>query len=116
MPDTLDAKYLFSRARHGHYASVLEALQKGFPVDTRDAKGNTLLLVASQNGQKRISKLCLRQGADINAQNSISGNTALHYSFLYNHLSLFDYLLGKGADDNILNKVKETCYDLKSNN
>ena len=109
-----DVKYIFSRVRHGHYDDISSALQKGFSADTRDNQGNTILLVASQNGYKRIAKLCLRYGADINAQNSISGNTALHFSFLYNHLGLFDYLLGKGANDNILNKMEETCYDLEA--
>ncbi len=109
-----DVKYIFSRVRHGHYDDILNALQKGFSVDTRDNQGNTILLVASQNGYRRIAKLCLRYGADINAQNTISGNTALHFSFLYNHLSLFDYLLGKGANDNVLNKMEETCYDLEA--
>ncbi len=33
----------------------------------RDERGNTLLLSAAQNGLKRIAKLLLRKGADINA-------------------------------------------------
>ena len=33
----------------------------------RDERGNTLLLVAAQNGLKRIAKMLLRKGADINA-------------------------------------------------
>jgi len=114
--ENFDVKYLFSRARHGHYDDISTALKNGFEIDTKDGQGNTLMLVAAQNGHKRITKLCLRHGADINIQNSISGNTALHFSFLYNHLSLFDYLLGKGADDNVLNEMDETCYDLETNN
>jgi ankyrin repeat protein len=38
-------------------------------IDAMDATGNTLLSVACQNNNKRISKLCLRRGADINTQN-----------------------------------------------
>ena len=40
-----DVKYIFSRVRHGHYDDILNALQKGFSVDTRDNQGNTILLV-----------------------------------------------------------------------
>lgn len=39
------------------------------PVDYTDAAGNTLLQIACQNGNKRIAKLCLRRGANINHQN-----------------------------------------------
>lgn len=39
------------------------------PVDAKDAAGNTLLLVAAQNNSKRVLKLCLRRGANINYQN-----------------------------------------------
>ena len=39
------------------------------PIDAKDAPGNTLLSIACQNNNKRIAKLCLRRGADINTQN-----------------------------------------------
>lgn len=38
-------------------------------IDARDAMGNTLLSIACQNNNKRIAKLCMRRGADINTQN-----------------------------------------------
>lgn len=44
-------------------------LKKGIAVDTLDSHGNTFFLVAAQNGNKRISKLALRQGANIDHQN-----------------------------------------------
>ena len=80
---------------------MLSALKNGLPVDSRDTHDNTLLLIACQNGKKRIVKLCLRYGADLNAKNR-AGNTALHFCFMYEHLELFDYLLGKGAGDEAL--------------
>ena len=48
----------------------------------RDSKGNTLLLIAAQNGLRRMCKLILREGGDIDATNS-NGNTALHFAFMY---------------------------------
>jgi alpha-tubulin suppressor-like RCC1 family protein len=106
-----DPATVFSRARHGRYADVLSALKNGLPVDSRDTHDNTLLLIACQNGKKRIVKLCLRYGADLNAKNR-AGNTALHFCFMYEHLELFDYLLGKGAGDEALNEDGQTCYDV----
>jgi ankyrin repeat protein len=35
----------------------------------QDEHGNTVLHIGCQNGHKRIVKMCLRLGADINFQN-----------------------------------------------
>ncbi len=50
---------------------LLLALPSAGTIDVnadRDDRGNSLLLCASQNGLKRIVKLLLRKGADINAR------------------------------------------------
>ncbi|KAG5189103.1 hypothetical protein JKP88DRAFT_243361 [Tribonema minus] len=70
----------------------------------------TLLHVAAQNGNKRIAKLCLRRGANINVQN-FNGQTPLHYAFGYGFESLGQYLISKGARDDVLNKDGLTCYE-----
>jgi ankyrin repeat protein len=75
-----------------------------------DKFGNTLLHIACQNGNKSISKLLLRNGASINAQNS-NGQTPLHYSFAFGFKGLGEYLITKGADDSVLNKDGYTCYE-----
>lgn len=109
---SFDSSYaiVFSRARHGRIDEVQEALTNGMPVDARDPHGNTLLLIGCQNGQKKIVKLCLRLNANINAKNR-SGNTALHFCFMYAYYNLGDYLISKGADDTLLNSDHQTCYD-----
>lgn len=40
------------------------------PIDYQNDLGLTLLHVAAQNGNKRIAKLCLRKGADVNKRNN----------------------------------------------
>lgn len=40
-------------------------LDEGVPVNSKDENGNTMLTVAAQNGLKRISKLLLRRGANM---------------------------------------------------
>lgn len=61
---------------------------RGIPADVRDAHGNTILLVACQNGLKRVLKTALRRGADVNATNA-RGNTALHYCFAFGEQNMF---------------------------
>jgi hypothetical protein len=83
---------------------------EGLSIETRDNHGNTLFILACQQGSKRLAKFLLRRGADINAQNN-GGNTALHYSHEYHHTILADYLLRKGADDSIRNSNNLTVYE-----
>ena len=93
---------LFSLARHGKADDVNRILLKGVPVDSRDGNGNTILSVGCQNKSKRIVKLALRYGADMNATNS-RGNTALHFCYKYGNETLAEYLISKGADQSIQN-------------
>jgi len=60
---------VFSAARHNRVDSVAYMLDQGVGVNARDEQGNTVLLIACQNGLKRMAKLALRRGANINAQN-----------------------------------------------
>ena len=101
---------VFSRARHGRIEEVRTALENGMPVNARDPHGNTLVMVACQNGQKRIVKLALRYNAELNLRNR-SGNTALHFCFMYAYYNLGEYLISKGADDQILNLSHQNCYE-----
>jgi len=82
---------------------LLDAKDRTFDINARDKYGNTLLLMASQQGDsKRMCKILLRRGADISAQNHM-GNTVLHYLMKYNHANLTQYMIRKGADDSLLN-------------
>lgn len=91
-------KDVFSLARHNRVADLTALLDRGVPVDIADAHGNTILIVACQNGLKRVAKLALRRGCDIDARNS-RGNTALHFCYAYGYgEGLGAYLVSKGAD------------------
>lgn len=108
-----DLETLTSMCRHGKYeeiATMLEHPDWTLPIDEKDSTGNTLLSIACQNNMKRIVKLCLRKGADINTQN-INGQTVLHYCHAYGFKDLAKYLMSKDADDTIVNSANLTCYE-----
>ena len=65
----------FARARR--YIDMLNG--PAFHINKGDDKGNTLLLVAAQNGRQKLAQVLIRKGANPNHQNA-SGNTAMHYS------------------------------------
>lgn len=75
-----DIEEVFSYARHGRIDDIESVLARGMPINIRDEWGSTLLIIACQNGNKRVAKLVLRRGADINARNH-KGNTPLHYCY-----------------------------------
>lgn len=94
---------LFRCCRHGHHTEVERLLSLGLGVDTLDKFGNTPLIVAAQNGNKRICKLLLRAGALLNTQNA-TGNSCLHYCYAFGYRELAAYLISKGANPNLINK------------
>ncbi|KAI9992655.1 hypothetical protein PInf_014519 [Phytophthora infestans] len=104
---------LFSLCRHGKYDEVellLNSPDWSLGIDAKDSTGNTLLSVACQNNNKRIAKLCLRRGADLNTQN-LNGQSLLHYCHEYGFHDLMEYLMDKGARDDLLNADGLTCYE-----
>jgi ankyrin repeat protein len=102
---------VFSQARNGRIKRVEESLNLAFPIDAEDEKGNTLLLIACQNRNKRLVEMLLLRGASINHQNAM-GNTALHYAIAFDTEGVLgEYLIERGADDSIENINGLTPYD-----
>ena len=97
-------------AKTGNMQGLEEVLDQDCFVDCTDDHGNTLLMLAAQQGTKKMVKMILRRGANLHAQND-SGNTILHYCHEYGHQDLADYFMSKGADDSVLNIEGLTCYE-----
>jgi hypothetical protein len=108
-----DYKKAASLARHSKLSEVEQLLNQpdwNVPIDYQDEHGNALLHVCGQNGNKRLIKLCLRRGANLDIQN-LNGNTPLHFLFAYKHDDVGQYLIKKGADNSIKNRDGLTCYE-----
>jgi len=70
--------------------------------DIKDKDGNTCLHIACTTGNKKIVKTCLRNHANVNAQNNTK-STPLHILYHYGSTDLAKYLIKKGAKDSIKN-------------
>jgi hypothetical protein len=104
---------IFSAVRNGRVSEAQDILVHNvadFDVNTRDSFGNTVLIVAAQNNRKRVTKMCVRAGVPLDAQNK-QGNTALHYCYGYGYFELGEYLINKGADECVTNAAGETAYE-----
>ena len=97
-------------SKAGNIQGCEDALDQDAFIDCTDDNGNTPLLLAAQQGNKKLIKALMRRGGNIHHQND-SGCTVLHYCHEYNHYELADYLLSKGADDSLLNAEGLTCYE-----
>ncbi len=99
-PQNVDSQYL---AEFGtQYVTDYE--RQRFHLNKVDEFGNTLLLIAGQNGNMKIAKLLFSKGSNPNHQNK-QGQTALHYAMEYNYFDLGTWLAdsqnGAGADDTL---------------
>jgi hypothetical protein len=76
-------------------------------------KLDNLLKKASKHGELELVKYCLREGADIHAENDV----ALKFASMKGHLQVVKYLVSKGADGTkIFNIFGETAIYLASRN
>ena len=100
---------LFSRVRHNRGKEAESLLDNGcVHVECRDNKGATPLMIACQNGHKRMVKMLLKRYANPNAQNN-AGQTALHFCFKFGHNELGEYLISKGGDTSITDGQGNSC-------
>ncbi|WP_017571647.1 ankyrin repeat domain-containing protein [Nocardiopsis halotolerans] len=56
-------------AREGRTEELLEFLDHGLPVDTRDTQGNTLVMLAAYHGQETTVRALIDRGADVDLRN-----------------------------------------------
>lgn len=75
---------IFSKARHNHGPVVLEAIRKGFDVNSIDSNGNTLMHICAQNNHRKLAVSILQNfpSCTVGLAN-FKGLTPLDYSQKY---------------------------------
>ena len=84
-------------ARSGDAIGLGGLLNDGLAVDARDAKGNTLLMLASYHGRAEVVKLLLKSGATVDLRND-KGQTPLGGVAFKGYAEIATLLLDAGAD------------------
>lgn len=74
-------------------------LSAGLPVDTRDDRGWTPLMIASFNGNEEMAALLIRSGADIHSRDN-AGYGPMHWAAFNGYSSVVKLLVIKHADVN----------------
>lgn len=84
-------------ARQGDTEMLHPMLEAGMPVELKDGKGNTLLMLAAYHGNAETVELLIEEGADAEAPND-RGQTPLAGVAFKGHLDVARLLLAAGAD------------------
>ncbi len=90
----------FALAREGRVAELKEMIQAGVPVDTRNARSDTMLIVAAYAQQAEAVAALLELGADHSVENTM-GQTAVACAVFRNDEPILQMLLDAGADPDL---------------
>jgi len=91
---------VFDLARRGLTGPLGEMIDAGVPVDTRNGRGDTLLIVAAYQQNRETVVELLRRGADTAVVNGM-GQTAVACAVFRNDEDILRDLLDAGADPGI---------------
>ncbi len=75
-------------------------LKAGMPVDARDERHWTPLMVAAFNGNDAVAKMLIEHNADYRARD-LGGYMPLHWAALNGHVAIVRLLLENGVDPNV---------------
>jgi hypothetical protein len=87
----------FQAAEQGDVDSLARLLDDGFDVESRNDRGQTLLICAADNRQSQIVRLLLDRGANVNARDNQDW-TALNRAAASSSLDSAKLLIAAGAD------------------
>lgn len=87
----------FDLARQGRTGPLGEMIDAGVPIDTRNPREDTFLIVATYAEQDHTVADLVRRGADLDAANA-NGQTAVSCAVFRKNETLLRLLLDAGAD------------------
>lgn len=87
-------------ARQGDTEGLSSLLRQGLGVDLQDAKGNTLLMLASYHGKAATVAMLLKSGASVDLRNA-KGQTPLGGAAFKGYADVVTLLLDAGADPSV---------------
>lgn len=97
----------FAAAERGDLDRLVELLDGGFDIETRNANGSTLLGVAAWNRQAHVVRELLSRDADVDARN-MSQQTPLHLAAQGHSIDGARLLLDAGADIDAVDDIGNT--------
>lgn len=104
------SQYYFAAARVGDAEVLREFSQAGFPLDLKNSKGYTALMIATYNGNGAVVDYLLQRGADACMEDR-RGNTALMAAIFRGEFAIARTLLKQDCDTAQTNKAGHSAED-----
>ncbi|BBM00953.1 ankyrin repeat domain-containing protein [Microbulbifer sp. GL-2] len=104
------SQYYFAAARVGDAEVLREFSQAGFPLDLKNSKGYTALMIATYNGNGAAVDYLLQRGADACLEDR-RGNTALMAAIFRGEFAIARTLLEQDCDTAQTNKAGHSAAD-----
>jgi ankyrin repeat protein len=104
--DTMSVKFL-KAVTSNDVATLKEAIARGIPVDTADARGRTALLLATHANSIDAARYLISKGADVNAKDQI-GDSPYLYAGAEGRLEILKMTVEAGADLTSVNRYGGT--------
>jgi ankyrin repeat protein len=102
--------YYYAAARTGDKEVIIRFIEAGFPINAKNLKGYTALMIATYNGHRNVVNELLAQGADVCEQDK-RGNTALMAAIFRGELNIAKDLLSYQCDTSHQNIAGQTAKD-----
>ena len=93
---TYKKRALLTAVQAGDTETVVDLLDGGFPIDTKDDEGRSLLHWAAMGGHITTMRLLIRRGCDVDSVDG-SGLTPLHWAAAMGQTKAVRELIRKGA-------------------
>lgn len=100
-------KYFFAAARLGDTAVIDEFVNAGFPIDIKNMKGYTALMISSYNGRPKAVNKLLTLGANACSEDK-RGNTAVMAAIFRGEFSIAKRLIAADCNENHQNNAGQT--------
>ncbi|MGP7733056.1 ankyrin repeat domain-containing protein [Oceanimonas smirnovii] len=91
------AQQLRAAAIAGDTAAIVELLNNGAKIESRDDKGRTALMLATRHNRVNAARVLIEAGADVNAKDDINDSPYL-YAGARGHNEILALTLAHGAD------------------
>lgn len=105
-----EIKKAFQYFQQNKMIELKEMIENGFDVNSKNEKGDTLLISCGHYTKFKILKILLEYGADINFQDN-NGNTLLFKAVMFGNTETISFLLQNNIDWKHINKNGENFVD-----
>ena len=95
---------LISAVRTGNAETVVDLLDRGVPIDTKDDEGNSLLYWAAKGGHVTTVRLLIRRGCDVDSVDG-SGLTPLHWAAALGQTKAVQEIIRNSANKSVVARV-----------